>query len=104
MYSIHVGIVASCLFIAWTTFQNDIDRWTDEKLILMGRDYAEGGKEFYTKERQRGLLLRKGLGEQGEKYFDENGDSNRSWYEPEMSATPDSSISKRIQAYETSLA
>ena len=103
MYSIHVAIVAGCLFIASIAFQNDVDKSTNEKL-LMGRDYLEGGKEFYTKESRRGLLLRKGLGPQGEEYFDENGDPKRKWYEPEVSATPHSAAIKRIQAYETFLA
>ena len=88
----------------YATFQNTSDKWLDEELILLGRDYLEGGKEFYAKEKERGLLLRKGLGKKGEEYFEETGDLQRMWFEPIMSATPDSMAIKRIEAYEQLLA
>ena len=104
MYSLHSAMFLSLLLYLFSIYQNEIDKWLDQKMILMGRDYLEGGMEFYQKESKRGLLLRKGLGDMGPNYFDESGELERMWFEPIMSATPDSMAIKRIEAYEQLLA
>ena len=71
----------------------------DEKLMLMGRDYLEGGVEFFSKEMRRGELLRKGLGQLGEDNFTETGELRRLFYEPEVTDTPKALLSQRMKPY-----
>jgi len=100
MYSVHSAMFLSVLLYLSSIYQNEIDKWLDQKMILMGRDYLEGGMEFYQKEIKRGLLLRKGLGDMGPNYFDENGELERIWFEPTMKSTPDSISQSRVKEYE----
>ena len=100
MYSVHSAMFLSLLLYLFSIYQNEIDKWLDQKMILMGRDYLEGGMEFYQKEIKRGLLLRKGLGDMGPNYFDENGELERIWFEPTMKSTPDSISQSRVKEYE----
>ena len=88
----------------YSTFHNESDKWIDDKMALIGRDYLEGGQEFYAKETRRGMLLRKGLGEIGAEHFHKSGELERNWYEPTIDSTPNSISSKRVQVYEQLLA
>ena len=88
----------------YSEFQNEWEKWIDEKLMLLGREYLEGGTEFYSKETRRGILLRKGLGDRGEQFFHENGDLERMWYEPSLEMTPNAVSSTRIKGYDELLA
>jgi len=99
LYSVHSGFTLFILMYLYTTYQNELDKTADEKLVLMGRDYLEGGEEFYTKETRRGLLLRKGLSARGEQFYDKNGELERLWYEPQLAGTPGSIPTSRITTY-----
>lgn len=99
LYSVYASLGLSLVLLLYTKQQNDVDKSADERLILMGRDYLEGGKEFYSKETQRGLLLRKGLGERGKKFYSEDGELERLWYEPQLLGTPHSISTERIKSY-----
>ena len=79
---------------------DEVDRVVDAKLQILGREYLEGGKEYYTKEMRRGQLLRKGLSKEGEEYFNENGGLKRLWYEPDLADTPNSLLTTRIKPYD----
>ena len=65
----------------------------------MGRDYLEGGYEYYVKEMRRGLLLRKGFGKEGDVHFTETGELRRAFYEPEVTDTPNAVLKERIKPF-----
>ena len=100
LYNVHTAIILSALYLIYGSHMDEVDRVVDAKLQILGRDYLEGGKEYYTKEMRRGQLLRKGLSKEGEEYFNENGDLKRLWYEPDLADTPNSLLTTRIKPYD----
>lgn len=52
------------------------DRKADERAAALGRDYVEGGIEFYEKALQRNRALRELLGDEGRKYYTSKGNLN----------------------------
>lgn len=53
------------------------DRKADEKAAALGRDYVEGGIEFYEKALQRNQALRELLGDEGRRYYTSKGNINQ---------------------------
>ena len=78
---------------------NQMSQEIDEKVQLLGRDYLEGGYEYYVKEMRRGLLLRKGFGKEGDTHFTETGELKRLFYEPEVTDTPNALLNERIKPF-----
>lgn len=63
--------------------EEDYVDYADRKVYKLGRDYLEGGIEYYTKTIARGKLFRK-LHPKGSLYFNEDGDPIPFWFEPEF--------------------
>ena len=99
MYSVWASLAFCASFLLFSQQLDDIDLEADKKLLILDREYLEGGKEYYTKEIRRGQLLRKGLGEKGEELFHINGNLNRLFYEPDVAMTPNSLLTERIKKY-----
>lgn len=53
-----------------------LENRVDEKVAALGREYIEGGIEFYQKEIQRNLAIRRLLGHSGEKIYSSTGNIN----------------------------
>jgi len=99
LYSVWASIAFCTCFLLFSQQLDDIDLEADKKLLILDRDYLEGGQEYYTKEMRRGQLLRKGLGEKGEELFHINGNLNRLFYEPDVAMTPNSLLTERVKKY-----
>ncbi|XP_014213510.1 transmembrane protein 177 [Copidosoma floridanum] len=56
---------------------NYFEKSVDEQLAKLGRDYVEGGKEFYEKLLKRNVAVRKLLGPHGKKRYNQLGDEIR---------------------------
>ena len=99
MYTFLTAVVFCCGFFIYMQHLNQMSQEIDEKVQLLGRDYLEGGHEYYVKEMRRGLLLRKGFGQEGDLYFTETGELRRAFYEPEVTDTPNAVLKERIKPF-----
>ena len=63
------------------------DHKVDRKVVQLGREYAEGGLEFYTKLLQRNMALRLLLGEAGSRLYTVYGNNVAKWRRPHAMLT-----------------
>ncbi|XP_076242998.1 transmembrane protein 177 [Calliopsis andreniformis] len=70
-----VGGIASWIGLQDAVSYNS-DIKIDKTLCALGKDYIEGGKEFYEKLLSRNIALRTILGDEGKKLFTVNGNEN----------------------------
>ncbi len=76
------------------------DNAVDAKTGKLGRNYAEGGVEFYEKILQRNRLLRELLGRRGPKVFTYYGNQLATWRRPHVELTSRRDhMKKRLESY-----
>uniref|UniRef100_L7M585 Uncharacterized protein n=1 Tax=Rhipicephalus pulchellus TaxID=72859 RepID=L7M585_RHIPC len=79
------------------------DKKADEEAASLGRDYVEGGIEYYEKLLQRNRALRELLGDEGRKYYTAKGNINRILRSDHVPITHRlDSLRKRLQTASTS--
>ncbi|KAH9370979.1 hypothetical protein HPB48_019094 [Haemaphysalis longicornis] len=76
LYGVIVAINATVYLCFKDATSQFWDRKADEKAAALGRDYVEGGIEFYEKALQRNRALRELLGDEGRKYYTSKGNLN----------------------------
>lgn len=76
LYGVIVAINATVYLCFKDATSQFWDRKADEKAAALGRDYVEGGIEFYEKALQRNRALRELLGDEGRKYYTSKGNIN----------------------------
>ncbi|KAL1415995.1 hypothetical protein MTO96_028342 [Rhipicephalus appendiculatus] len=77
LYGVIVALHATVYIGFKDAMSQHWDKKADSEAASLGRDYVEGGIEYYEKLLQRNRALRELLGDEGRKYYTSKGNINR---------------------------